>query len=462
MTRLKSCLLVSLLYAPSAHAFGEDLCYPAAGGPVVSCGPLPDECQPVPTSTDDCKQAITTIDQNATSGIYVFGRSEVHVDATYYMAQALGFSQSDAYWIAAYDGTVDNGQFWPYDNNSQKYMGDSLTTGNLSGITRGDMDSGGMLLHFIAPYNGGSQQPPTVVDGLHPDPQDAATEPTLANWRGWAMTGSVACTAGLTVKSANHDYGTGATCFPGAIAIRGTISALGSAAVPFNTSSGLQIILDPASGPKTLSSMFATVIAGDGAMTTDATHLADARLGVYLHILADRITHHECTDKGVIAGPTVAGFNIDLSNDQCVVGWHFLHHAWETGVDFTLVPEADRTTQAALETVYDELQKFATARGLTPRNIDKAMLLADLATALETYDAIPRVTAMTAVGCARGLVAFPGQATCPPLPDGAPLVGGGDAGTTTYSSSGGCTTTGGAGGAGVAALALLALRRRRR
>jgi hypothetical protein len=416
MAHLKPLLFAGLLYSPAAHAFGEDLCYPVGGGPIVSCGPLPDACQPVPTSTDACKQAIITEDGNAQSGIYAEGRSTVHVDSVYYIAQALGFSPIDAYWIAAYDGTVDTGEFSPYDNNSTIYGNGQYATADLTGIERGDLNSGGILLHFIAPYNHGLQQPPPNVNGLTPNPQDTATEPTLANWRAWAMTGSVACTAGLTVQTADGNYGTGPACFASGTPIRGTISALGNAAVPFATATGLQIIEDPDHGAQVLSSHFAAVIATDGAHTTSATHLADARLGVYLHILADRITHHECTDLGVIAGPTAAGFNIDLSNDECVQGWHLLHHAWETGVDFSLVPPNDRTTQAALESTYDELAKFGAARGLTPvAGIDKTALLGALATAIEKFDAIPRVLALDAVGCSHSFAIFPGQPACSTL-----------------------------------------------
>ena len=38
-----------------------------------------------------------------------------------------------------------------------------------------------------------------------------------------------------------------------------------------------------------------------------------------------------------------------------------------TGVDFSLVPPSDRTTQAALESTYDELAKFAALVALSGR-----------------------------------------------------------------------------------------------
>lgn len=47
--------------------------------------------------------------------------------------------------------------------------------------------TGGVLLHLIAPYNHGAATPLAGVDGLRPDPTDAQTEPTLANFRAWAL-----------------------------------------------------------------------------------------------------------------------------------------------------------------------------------------------------------------------------------------------------------------------------------
>lgn len=451
--------------ASTVHAFGEDLCYPTEGSTVVSCGPLVDACQPVPTSTDACKTAQIAGD-SAMSAVPPAARSTVHVDATYVMAQALGFSPTDAYWIAAYDGTVDTGTFELFDNNSVPVAG-AYATANLAAMGRGDFSSGGLLLHFIAPYNHGTATPPANINGLAPDPHDAQTEVTLANYRAWAVSGSVACTAGLTVKSGNRDYGTGTTCYDTGTPIRGTISAVGSAAVPFSTATGLQILQDDTE-PPVLSSEFATLVANDGAQTSDPVHLADARLGVYLHLLADRISHHECTDAAVIAGPNAAGFQVDLSNTECQQGWHFLHHAWETGVDFSLVPKPDRTTEAALSSVYDELASFAQARGLVPvTTLTKDQLTGKLAGALQKFEAIDRVTAIDTVACNAKLVPFPGQPACSAT--AAALVGdaaqqpslgsdGQDA-----PSAGGCQTSrGGVGALAVAAVVALAACRRRR
>lgn len=402
-----------------AHAFAEDLCYAPGGGPLASCAPLPPVCLPAGITTDACKAAIVAVTvagrRNSDSG-----RSSVHTDTTYLLAQAVGFSATDAYWIAAYDEATDLNTFEPRDNASAPVGGGALLTANISGVMRTDFTSGGVLLHLIAPYNHGTATPPPGVDGLHPVPTDASTEPTLANFRAWALAASSvavpACTAGLTIQSAAGDYATGAACFATGTPIRAPIAVFGDLSLPVRSKAGPQIVQDPSTGPQTLAPAFDALVASDGAHDASATHAADARLGVYLHILADRITHHVCTDRTAIAGPASTGFRIDLTNSDCTQGLHLLRHAWETGVDFSTLRAQDHTTDAALLTVYNELVAFARARGVLRAGADsdvtRAAYTGALARALQQFAALDRVAAIDAVGCAHGLVAFPGQPAC--------------------------------------------------
>ena len=405
-------------HAEPADAFVEDLCYAVGGGPLVNCTPLPDLCRPAGKDTAACKLAVIAVaarQRNATDG----GRSAVHTDVTYLVAQAVGFSATDAYWIAAYDESADLGGFEPRDNDSRAVGGGSLATANVSGLVRTDARTGGPLIHVIAPYNHGLTTPPPGIDGLHPDPSDAATEVTLANFRAWALAASSAavpaCTAGLTVQSAAGDYATGATCYNPGAQIQASISLFGPIDVPFMTQAGPQIVQDAT--PPIYASAFDALVAGDGAHDAGPGHAADARLGVYLHLLADRISHHVCEDHSVITGPTATGFFVDLTNSECAQPIHLLRHAWETGVPFAKLAPQDRTTLAMLQSIYQELVGFARARGVLRPGADTAALqavyAAQLAVALETFDAPARVAAIDAVGCAHGLAPLPGQPACP-------------------------------------------------
>lgn len=109
---------LGLLASPrDAAAFAEDVCYARRGGPLASCTPLPPVCQPAGTETAACKTAMVEV--VARSRIrFDGGRSTIHSDVTYLLAQAVGLSSTDAYWIAAYEEATDLGSFDPRDNNS--------------------------------------------------------------------------------------------------------------------------------------------------------------------------------------------------------------------------------------------------------------------------------------------------------------------------------------------------------
>ncbi|TMQ18192.1 MAG: hypothetical protein E6J90_20725 [Deltaproteobacteria bacterium] len=407
-----------LAQSPDADAFFEDVCYVPGGGPLASCSPLPEVCRPAGTDSAACKIAIIAVTarrRNSSDG----GRSSVHTDVTYLLAQAVGFSATDAYWIAAYDEATDLGSFTPRDNHSMAVGDGTLTTANVSGLVRTDRTSGGSLLHVIAPYNHGLDAPVPGIDGLHPDPTDAATEVTLANFRAWALAASSAakpaCTAGLTIRSAAGDYATGAACYATGTAIHGSVSLFGPLDLPINALAGPQLVQDSAT--PIYAPDFDALVATDGAHDASAAHAADARLGVYLHMLADRISHHVCEDVSVISGPTASGFSVNLTRPECAQPIHLLRHAWETGVDFAQLAPQDRTTLAMLSSVYQELVAFARVRGVLRSGADspaaQATSTAQLAAALEKFTAPDRVAALDAVGCAHGLTPLPGQPAGP-------------------------------------------------
>jgi hypothetical protein len=411
-------LVAAVLAQPhDADAFFEDLCYAPGGGALASCAPLPDVCRPAGTDTAACKAAIIAVNtqrRNSSDG----GRSSVHTDVTFLLAQAVGFSATDAYWIAAYDESADLGSFAPRDNNSMPVGDGALVTANVSGLVRVDRTSGGVLLHVIAPYNHGLATPVPGIDGLHPDPTDAETEVTLANFRAWALAASSAtrpaCTAGLTIQSAAGDYATGATCYAAGTPIQTAISLFGPIDLPFTTQTRPQLVQD--SSTPIYAPDFDALVATDGAHDSSAAHAADARLGVYLHLLADRISHHVCEDRSVISGPSASGFAVDLTSSECAQPIHLLRHAWETGVDFARLAPQDRTTLAMLSSVYQELVAFARARDVLRPGAEgaaaQATYTSQLALALEKFAAPDRVAAIDAVGCAHGLAPLPGQPAC--------------------------------------------------
>jgi hypothetical protein len=421
---------LSLGLTHSAHAFFEDICYFPNKSEMTNCAPLPASCslkEPVSNLCRTEAAATFAVLQLATlSNPSIPGRSTVHADATYMMAQAIGFPERNAYWIAAYNEASDLGSFAPRDAYG-KPVSTEKSTATIDGVTRNAMDTGGFLLHFHAPRNHGTSVP-GQVDGLHPDVDDPDTEVVVDHLRRWAMYTSLApaCTSGLTVRSASGNYTTGNTCYktdnnhPGHVV--GSIGLIGSIVMPFNPppATGFQVIAtNDATGGETITSdQFDQYInKTDG--VSHVLHAADARLGLYLHVLADRVSHHVCSDASVLTDPNSSGnFTEHLSNPDCVQPLHGLRHMYETGVNFAELSPQDQTTTAALQVVYDELVVFAEARGVLNSKAKDAkfrgQLLNNIATALQQPIAVDRVAALSKVACQAGLKPFPGAPACRP------------------------------------------------
>lgn len=405
-------------WSPSASAFMEDICYPEQGAGPQNCLTLPNVCLPVGTATAGCRAAMAVQFLLEGSGQQEGARSTVHADATFLLAQAAGFSPDDAWWIAAYDEVCDYGKFEAHDMHGEP-LDAATQTATLEGFVRTNTGTGGTFFHYVSTYNGGSGSPSPGLNGLVPDVTDESTEFFLAHLRRWAAAGTgtsrVLCTGGLTTQSNAGSYGTGADCYPfdagGAAGniLWSTAIFAGGKAITTNSASGLQVIHQPDSGPAVLSPEFDSIVeAGAG-----SERIMNARLGIYLHSLADRISHNVCTDTAAMAGPSVDGWMESWTAGPCDQGYHVLLHAWETGVDFSLVPEANRTTISALSAVYGELLSFANLRGVAAPSTTRAdALLSDLATAIGTPDATARINALAAAACLHGLEPFPGTPAC--------------------------------------------------
>lgn len=404
-------LLATLLWSSASFGFGEDLCYASTGGAPLNCQPLPAGCLPGDAS-NNCKAAALSAAATA-KGQSNGGRSLIHADVTHLLAQAVGFSSKSAYWIAAYDQATDLSTFTPRTlEGGVVAEGAALTTKSISGVNRGNFDEGGVFFHFVTPRNGGASHPDATVDGLHPEPTDV-DEVLLANLRAWVLQGQGAgrgCTGGFTTPIAGGGHALGAECYSfsaDAGVISGSLAAVGPVAVPINTMTGPQV-MDVDAG--VLSTGFDDYV---------GTYAAEARAGIYLHTLADRISHHVCTDASSSHGPSGPRrtFTVDMSNAECVQTMHVMRHVWETGVDFSVLPARERTTEAMLGEVFDALLEIATARGVAsgPNSQTLALknaLVAELSTALEVYDARARAIAVRNVGCARGQAVFPGMPAC--------------------------------------------------
>lgn len=153
--RLVVSLAATLLFTTNAHAFLEDLCLPRnSAQPELTWCVNPD-CLNPPQPSRTCPQ------QLADFATIQPGRSMIHADATYFIAQALGYRADVAYWIAAYNEVTDYSQYLPIDQcggqASAQNSGASFITAQYNGFQRANVNTDGPLDHYIVSFSPSGQ-----------------------------------------------------------------------------------------------------------------------------------------------------------------------------------------------------------------------------------------------------------------------------------------------------------------
>lgn len=375
------CLILTL--ATAADAFLEDLCLPRrkSDGTLTRCLP------PCPPGTPPNKSCQAQVLGFAT---IMPGRSMVHADSTYFIAQALGYRADVAYWITAYNEVTDYGQYIPIDQcgvqASKSNSGANYISAAFNGFVRTNNTTDAPLDHYVVSFSpngeGTDVHGPAGVEALYPlhypTPGyplhiDDTYQKTLANLRQWAMLPTrdpgLLCTVGLTNER-------GTDCLSG-INITGTVPIIQKANSP-------GITIDVPAGKKVLNLNTTTGATDyyeklqsylDDTNKTTGTLWKDpgsvpvpvqvARIGLYLHILQDTDSHSTyCGDDaptppgGCDPGTYMylTGSAVKLSfGDSCAVGPHLYSHVVETGTGDDPLPLRD---YVALNMTVDELIVF--------------------------------------------------------------------------------------------------------
>jgi len=87
-----------------------------------------------------------------------------------------------------------------------------------------------------------------------------------------------------------------------------------------------------------------------------------AKMGTYLHMLADRTSHYWCTDSqysGVYLMDDKHNFTASLDKRKCNFVTHAMKHYWEQGVETPLAPQS----WATLGLYYDEILALKKTHG---------------------------------------------------------------------------------------------------
>lgn len=417
----------------NVYSFGVDICFnsPETSPIIQNCINVDASCRTsnlTALQEISCRVTALTDSLSGLSGSnnIIGGRSLIHSDSTYLMAQLIGFTPWQAYQMMIYDEATDQSDYVPYNQNGLQMLTDDeisncrlhwgssmpnqclLITQTLSGIYKFNSNTGGMLLHLHARFSPNGNPPPQL--SYPADYLSDANKPyevVLNNFQQWVFNQrSDACAAGTLNSSSTLDANTTACSDPSS-SLHSPMyffsPGFSPKPIPFVTTLGTLIINE--SAPNTL--------ATDTSFNTYITphDITFAKPGIFLHVLADRYSHHLCTDNSYFYQAMDGNYTSVYSKTFCAQGNHFLWHAWEQGTNqkATNLASPYQTMQPALEAIFDQLVAYRMYLGKPVNPVDKATLMNELVNVLGTEDSVARLNKMTALMETYQVLALPGH-----------------------------------------------------
>lgn len=440
--KLRVLLAFLTFHVLPAHSFGVDVCYnaPSSGLALIrNCIGVDEKCRTsnlTPAQEVYCRNEALTDSLSGLSGnnSIIFGRSLVHSDSTYMMAQIIGYTPWDAYQTMIYNEATDQSEYRPFDQTGRQMLDDStinqcrsawgpemarhclLTTKLVNGVYKFNNESGGMLLHLHARFSPDGTAPPAIgLPGNYFSAENAPYEPLLNNLQDWAMDRRQdACVSGIVIRNT----GGASASMPCELRDRvikspQNVFALGvpQLAIPFYSNLGRLIIHEDENGQ---------VLATDSSFQDFLTphDVSFAKLGVFMHAYADRVSHHMCSDRSWFYQEPSGDYNSDYDQVYCAQGSHFLWHVWEQGTDQdsqNLDPEF-QTIQPALEGMWAQLLEHARINNLQLRaGFNQAEMINKLVLVLSTAEPESRLTAMVNLMESYGVLPLPGHGSAAAL-----------------------------------------------
>lgn len=427
-------LVILLCISPSVFAFAEDLCFQQIhylnkqSVSVINCLPLPEKCQSDQLSYQDllmCKaRSFANVLATPLRDDRVIGhRSLLHLDATDYLAQMIGFTPEDAYQIAIYDQAADNGMYIPFDQSGHAILSDEviarckvnmndndqclLMTPSIKGLMRDDFKTSGIFLHVSARSANKSTPPSQYPFDYLTTP---ALEKTLINLKNWVYGVQPAfCVGGLTDShggcitstASSPAYLTGYLPFlmPNRMQYFELNTPLGDFIINYETD------VNDAMIPGSI------VYSRDIDTYVKPQKGTNAKLGIFLHLLQDRYSHQKCNDVSYYTNDAISPANYMVYYDPktCDQGSHMLWHGWEVGVNQNnMVDPKNTTLKPALYATYDQLLEYAKTHGMIIRqDLNRETVVSDVLACLEIRDADVRLQAMVALFEDHGLQPLP-------------------------------------------------------
>lgn len=417
-------ILSLLIIYDKSFAFGQDLCFnQSSKSPeqrlITNCIDIPPQCRTDQLSSKKLKSCKKLAFKSAMKVMFgksdvIGGRSMIHTDTTYYLAQVIGFTPEEAYQIAIYDESADMGQYKAFDQQGKALLTDEeikncnknrlnnekcwLITPMLSGVQKFNGKTGGMLFHLPARFDDQPTEP-------HIYPTNYLLTPHLdkyiASLKDWAFGKySYTCVGGVTDKLGR--------CLSNEKNLK-TIHGH----VPFFAVDVVSIVRINAILGEQIINEGSTIIYSSQINDYVKPHNGDfAKLGLFLHALQDRYSHHRCSDSSYIA-PSKLGYEVKFDNEACSQGIHMLSHAWEVGTNQSqsnLSKNVDNTIEPALSFTYDQLLSYAISHGKKVNNsLNKKIIINELLLQLSIEDPTKRLNHMVSLFEKKGLTPLPGH-----------------------------------------------------
>lgn len=417
--RSQMLLGLALFSHMNAFGFGQDVCFepdPSTNNQqIVNCIGVDESCRTShlsPKMQIRCRLAATKDSISGLTGgtVMVGGRSLIHTDATYLMAQLIGFTPWQSYEMAIYSEATDQVFYTPFSQMGKPLLSNDdisacqtnwgvgmandclLTTPAINGVSRFNASSGGMWLHLHARYSDDGQNLPGLpfpVDYL--SPKYAQTEKLLNDFHAWVFDEkSAMCVYGIT-QNGNAECALVTSNINSLV----NLGPLGfdKLSVPFVTPLGTFMVNEMDQTGQT------PVYANNDSLQSYVTpqDAAYAKMGIFIHSLGDRYSHHMCSDRSYFFQNSDDDYISVFDTLYCAQGSHFLWHAWEQGTsqtDANLDPNF-QTMRPALEAVHAQLIAYAQHQGITIQTVfDRDKLIDQMITVLGIYDPNERLAQM--------------------------------------------------------------------
>lgn len=415
-----------------AYAFGVDVCFndPSYGLTIIqNCININESCRTSNLTVQQqlsCRASALTTSMSGLSGStsIIGGRSLVHSDSTYMMAQLIGFTPWQAYQIMIYSEATDQSEYTPFNQSGKQMLtNDQITacrsawgpnmptncwiiTPVMNGIYKFNYYTGGMLLHLHSRYSSNGLAPPSI--SFPTDYLSSSNQPyevLLNNLRAWVFEQrGDACAAGIT-QVINS---TSSPCASTSNTLQSPMyffaPGYSQLAIPFVTQLGELIINAADTTTYATNSSFQNLI--------NPHTVSMAKMGIFLHVLGDRNSHHMCSDNSYFYSLGNGNYTSSYSSVYCAQGSHFLWHAWEQGTTQTdaNLGTAFQTMEPALSGVYDQLIDYANLLNIPVNpSLNKTQILSDLITVLQVYDPQTRLNNMVNLMESYGVLPLPGH-----------------------------------------------------